>query len=197
MNKGIKIARGDWVYLLNSGDYFYDSLVLCDLIDYFFNPSYSIICGGYCRKNRYIEERIKVAELKNLKTGMVYCHQAIFVRKEIYEKKCYDTKYRLDADYFFIASCYLDGINLITVDRCIVVYDLAGETAKNMLEAYKESYEIRKNLGVITNAKANYLRYLIGCLKRRILALFPQYLRWYIYKIHKGKNIKKWDSKRI
>lgn len=94
MNKGIDLARGDYLVFMNAGDCFATSDVLrifsdgaCDSPDLIYGDSFE---GGHykaARKDSYIL------------WGMFTHHQAMFYRRESLGSIRYDTSYKIAADY--------------------------------------------------------------------------------------------------
>jgi glycosyltransferase involved in cell wall biosynthesis len=99
MNKGIKLAKGDWLYFLGSDDRFVNDDVLLNLLDYF-NSDLDIFYGNVIFA---ISGRVHDGEFskeKLLKRNI--CHQSIFCRKSVFDKTGYfDTKYKVLADWHF------------------------------------------------------------------------------------------------
>lgn len=105
MNKGIKMATGDYLCFLNAGDTFYDT----DTVQKIFasideNHSPDILYGETAivdDNGRFLHMRRlqapKNLTWKSFKHGMVVCHQAFIVKRELVEP--YDLSYRFSADF--------------------------------------------------------------------------------------------------
>ncbi len=93
MNKGIDLARGDWVNFMNSGDIFYSRLVLKSLFAHQKYKNVQIIYGNhqviYPRGNLKI---VKPGLLKNLWKGTQFCQQSSFVTINCLKKIKFNTK---------------------------------------------------------------------------------------------------------
>jgi glycosyltransferase involved in cell wall biosynthesis len=102
MNKGIKIATGDIIAILNSDDYYSNINVLEKVAEKFKDSNFDIVYGNilyiqfYNKPYRYW----KSGKSRTFKYGWMPPHPAFFVRKSVYEKY---GLYRLDcgvnADY--------------------------------------------------------------------------------------------------
>ena len=103
MNKGIHLAKGKLIGIINSDDFYEDRCL--EYVAQKFNPSlpYQIIYGIIRLINsdyeelgwRFIHHRYLYQEMIN--------HPASFVSKVLYEKYgCYDTQYKSAADYDFM-----------------------------------------------------------------------------------------------
>jgi len=125
MNKGIRLAEGEWIYFLGSDDLFYDASVLAD---FFANPSDSginpapsgtgpnsvpslanidlaygdVLSPSY--KGRYDGEfTLEKLLSRNLP------HQAAFYRKSLFTRLGdYDQRYRMHADWDLNLRCFSD-----------------------------------------------------------------------------------------
>jgi glycosyltransferase involved in cell wall biosynthesis len=95
MNKGVKLAKGDWLYFLGSDDQFVNNYVLDNL---FKNDvtQYGVVYGNvYWDKRRFGEVYDKYKIIKRNIT-----HQALFYRKSVFEKHgFYSERYKVWADY--------------------------------------------------------------------------------------------------
>lgn len=111
MNKGVKLASGDIVGILNSDDYYYSEEVLGKVNKIFeSDPSISAVYGDIL----YIDNDDKNKETrywksgkyneKKLRSGWIIPHPSLFVKREVYCSldKIFDTSLRLAADYELI-----------------------------------------------------------------------------------------------
>jgi len=133
MNKGIKVAKGEYCYFLNSGDYLQGDDVLKKIFDNKEEDS-AFICGNFTTEKKGVQQRF--TEYKNrdwsfslyeIYAGFV-AHQAFFIKREMFDKYgFYDEGLRIMSDWklFFIAI----GIHhekVVYKDVDLVIYDMDG-----------------------------------------------------------------------
>ena len=105
MNKGVKMAKGEWIYFLGADDTLYNSSVFNDIFsdkknldcDFLYANVYSIALR---RKydGEFDEDKILFQNI---------CHQSIFYKKEIYKSVgFYDDRYKTFADWDFNIRCF-------------------------------------------------------------------------------------------
>lgn len=118
MNKGVKIAKGDWIYFMGSDDKLYSRNVLEKIATSKFVTQVDVIYGNVfsTRFNGVYDGEFTYSKFfyKNI------CHQAIFFKKGVFSTiGDFNCKYRSHADYdhnirwFFsseIKAAYLDLI---------------------------------------------------------------------------------------
>ena len=97
MNKGIKKAKGEWLYFLGSDDWLLNGNVLCDIFCQDNLDGYDVVYGEveapHLASNHSGEWTLQTI-------GSNRCHQAIlYRRKTIIKLGCYNTKYKIWADY--------------------------------------------------------------------------------------------------
>ena len=129
MNKGLKIAKGNYITFLNAGDYYCNELVLENV---FLGINDEDLIYGDINVNeinnssRYQKAMdFTLDNLKNFGTAVV-CHQAFFIKREI--APLYNIKYKFKAElnwYFDIIeknkNLYIKYKNIPVVD-----YSLGG-----------------------------------------------------------------------
>lgn len=107
MNRGIQLAQGEMIGLINSGDY-------CDqnaLESFAAACSSKIAC--YYTDNFIVFDSMKMVTRKkasfNYRRGMPICHQSLFIAMKTYrEIGLYSLKYRLLSDYDFFLKILKD-----------------------------------------------------------------------------------------
>jgi glycosyltransferase involved in cell wall biosynthesis len=112
MNKGIKVANGQIINMMNSGDYYYSKDVLDKVAKYFIkNINLSFVLGlSKFVKNDGTDFLInKKPYFSTLKAGMfnTISHQAFFYKKELHKDLgLYDLKFKICADGYFMYRAY-------------------------------------------------------------------------------------------
>ena len=185
MNKGIGLCKGKWVMLLNAGDTFHSTNDLNSLMTFLNSEQSDIVYANYCRVNEYLTRFTTIQNLSVLKKTMIFCHQATVVQKKIYEEYMYDLSYKLVADYAYFLKAYLNKKKFSYFDYFLIDYDVNGESAKQMLNTYKEMRKVRKDLLGSKLGVADNISYVMGLIKRFILSNIPQKLRWIVFSIVK------------
>jgi glycosyltransferase involved in cell wall biosynthesis len=149
MNKGVKIAIGDFLYFLNSNDYFYNKDVLKNVAkEYVKNKKAEILYGRQFFKfhNPLKQDGVppQIPPEKRLPRGNTIYHQASFIKKSVFDKiGLFTTSYKLAGDYEFFCRCFVNGILFICIDEVISIFTHGGRGCETSL-AYKENAEIVK-----------------------------------------------------
>jgi len=101
MNKGIKLANGEYIVFLNAGDVFHDPQVISYI--YSHHHQEDILYGNAVfvhQDGRYKGPRHKkipkTLDWRSFKSGMVICHQALIVKTSV--ARSYDIQYQICAD---------------------------------------------------------------------------------------------------
>lgn len=148
MNKGINRAKGEYLIFLNAGDAFHDADTLRSMADATCS-SPAIIYGDTIlvdSERKYVADRHlsvpKELTFNSFKRGMLVCHQAFVVKRDIAED--YDLQYRFSADYEWCLRCLKKTRpeDCVNMERVVIDYLIAGLTDKNHKASLKERYRI-------------------------------------------------------
>lgn len=143
-NKGIKMATGNIVVMLNSGDTFYDANTIETVTNLFklnseikwLHSKYQLIRGN--------QEVIigKPFEKEKLYRGMrSVCHQTMFIKKELHDKYgLYNTDEKIGMDYDFL--CRIANENFLFTKSVLINFAPAGASSKMYLKALKDAKRI-------------------------------------------------------
>ena len=108
MNKGIRLATGQYICFINAGDRF-DS---ADTVSRMFLPPpvAELLWGDCIIEGRNGEEYDCARDvLKTLHRQMTVCHQSLFVKRSALLARPFDVSFRIAADYDFLCERLLAG----------------------------------------------------------------------------------------
>ena len=101
MNKGVKMATGDWIYFLGCDDYLYpDFSKMCTLLD----DKHTIYYGNVFHRGRVQDGAFTAYKLSKYPIP----HQAILYPRVVFEKYSYDLRYKTSADNYLTIKCWHD-----------------------------------------------------------------------------------------
>ncbi len=99
MNKGIMLAKNEWINFMNAGDLFHHSTCLNELFSGTISNQVSVLYGNAIEKYSFGEILISENKLNKKNTVMPFCHQASFVRNNVLKIFKFNTMYRIIADH--------------------------------------------------------------------------------------------------
>ncbi|MES2394580.1 MAG: glycosyltransferase [Bacteroidota bacterium] len=142
MNKALKLAKGDSIIFMNSGDIFSPEFNLSALIEHY-DLLNDIIIGfsiqtykgdSYLRPNK-----LRIDHLVNYPA-----HQAIFVPKKCYKRVCFRENLKIAGDYYWIQDVMkIAGYKI--EEKIISVFTLGGKSTSNK---FADIYMVFKEMGV-------------------------------------------------
>lgn len=134
INKGIKVAKGTWLYFLGSDDCLYTNNVLESVFSGAYSQ-YDIVYGNV-HSETLGEEYDGRFDFEKLLTKNI-CHQAIFFKKEVFKKTgMFYTGYKAHADWEHNVKWMKDNsIHKLFVDKTIAFFGSGGlsSTYKDVL----------------------------------------------------------------
>lgn len=148
MNKGISQATGDFLVFLNAGDTFYCPTTLEDLVKTFPQGELPDVVYGNTALVNKEGEFIKMRRLKppveltweSFAKGMLVCHQAFFVKRELAEP--YDLQYRYSSDFDWCIRILKKASFIHNSHLILVRYLDEGLTTKNRKASLMERFRI-------------------------------------------------------
>lgn len=148
MNIGIKASKGDVVVLLNADDWFEPEAISTgiDILERY--DDVDIVHSNMVKweKNKAIISSPKLSNSFMFWRGMAYFHPTFFVRRRIYDRKLYDAKYRIVADYKFTMECLKEGVSFYFLNKALVNF-LNGGISSTLCVRIWEGHKIRMELG--------------------------------------------------
>jgi len=147
MNKGLKIATGDYVNFMNAGDLFFNDHVLTSLFaKKTYNENIGFIFGLSASPDGTLHKYTPFMENPKKYKGMGICHQALFVKTDLAQKYKFSLRYPVSADYGMIYSIYRDGYKYVKYDLPICIYEGGGFSEKR-------PWMMIRDVGMITESQ--------------------------------------------
>jgi glycosyltransferase involved in cell wall biosynthesis len=153
MNKGLAVAKGDYVIFMNSGDEFYSSdtvdkvFATANDADIYYGETEMIDEAG----NSLGQRRHKAPEQftwRHFKYGMSISHQAIYIKRSITQP--YDRQYELSADIDWILQAAKKAKKIVNVHQYVAKYLVGGMSKKKHKQSLAERFAImRKHYGLL------------------------------------------------
>lgn len=166
MNKGLKLATGDVVGILNSDDFYVDDSVLAQVAEVFANSEIDACYADLVYVDRqdtnkvvrYWKSRTFVPGL--FKRGWMPAHPTFFVRREVYEELGdFDLDFRFQAD-FELTMRFLEiyRITSVYIPKILIKMRVGGVSnntiigiIKGNIEAYKACMKNHLSISPIFN----------------------------------------------
>lgn len=180
MNKGLNMAKGEYVLFLNAGDYLADTDIgkIHNEIqqqdpapEFVYGDSYEILKDGQ-RVYKPARSHEKIAG------GMFTHHQAMFYRRKTLGELRYDTGYKIAADYDFTCRFLQQIKSALYLPFPVCVFESGGISQQNARQGRREEFQIRRDL-YMTSFLGNVWIYLRQSLAMTFRRKLPS-LFWFI-----------------
>lgn len=157
MNKGIQMAEGELIGIVNSDDY-YEKDAVAVMAEYRTDAPYQIMYGFERILRDGKEASICIHHHTNLDYQMI-THPTCFVTKKLYEDLgVFDTAYKYSADYEFMLRMYHGGkVEFTPVYEIISNYALGGASGTGA--AYMETQGLYYKYGMISKKRYQLLKW--------------------------------------
>jgi glycosyltransferase involved in cell wall biosynthesis len=150
MNKGISIASGDVIGIINADDYYRETSVEA-AVDGFSSPnSPDIVYGDIillhdsAKKMRRLKPSPRLGGLLN----MSVFHPAVFAKKHCYDRfGVFDCNYRLSSDHELMLRFFCNNALFYYNPNVIVFFSNNGASFKNAVTGIKETRDIAIKYG--------------------------------------------------
>jgi glycosyltransferase involved in cell wall biosynthesis len=143
MNKAIGMASGDYLCFLNAGDTFHapDTVerIMVYTADILYGETAIVDDKGAFLHMRRLKAPGKLT-WKSFKQGMMVCHQAFIVKRELAEP--YDLSYRFSSDFDWCIRMTKKAASVHNTRLTLVNYLNEGMTTANRKASLKERYRI-------------------------------------------------------
>lgn len=153
MNKGIDLAKGEWLYFLGVGDKLHSKTILSECSYFFENTSSEIISGKVLYKGvnkPFAYSRSKMIKNPNwgirmwLMNGLH--HQGTFYRSSLFLNNNYSLKYKILSDYWFNLRLFKNNLQCEIVDNVISICESDGISKEGNWNIYSEEISLKTEL---------------------------------------------------
>lgn len=148
MNKGIRLATGDYLCFLNAGDSFHEDDTLQQMVhsihtlqlpDVLYGETELVDHEGHFLRMRRLQAPEHLT-WKSFRQGMLVCHQAFFARRDLVMP--YDLRYRFSADFDWCIKIMKQSKVLHNTHLTLIDYLSEGMTTRNHKASLKERFRI-------------------------------------------------------
>ena len=159
MNKGIRLATGEYILFLNAGDVFPsdDTLELIagsvgdgeELPGVLYGDTDIVDDEGRFLRHRRLAPPQEGLSWRTFRNGMLVCHQAFYARTDLAKRNHFNLSYRFSADVDWcirvMKEAEREGLSLKYVGFVVVNYLDGGLTTKNHRASLKERFQIMRH----------------------------------------------------
>lgn len=155
MNKGLKMASGDFVWFLNAGDFIYSDRFLEQAFaqdapsdatpdgraDVYYGQTQLVNADWQPAGMRRLRAPEKLTP-KSFRMGMLVCHQSVLVRRALAEP--YDMRYKCSADYNWVLQALEKARRIANTHQIVSCYLKGGKSRQMLVLSWKERFRIMR-----------------------------------------------------
>ena len=140
MNKAIKLATGDYIIFMNSGDEFASDSSVADLCNCA-SEDVAFVYGGWVVKYPWGHERLaRPASPENFWRGMFVQHQSVMVKTQHLVDAPFSTSVGLGADYASLLQLVASGVGYRECHKAVSRVSAGGLSDNNRVKVLKSHW---------------------------------------------------------
>lgn len=145
MNKGVKVAHGEYLIFMNSGDVFYRDKVLEEIQST--NKTDDIIVGKvYTNDGKEFLYQPKLPTMFFFYSSTIP-HQGSFIKKWLLDKYPYDEQLEITSDWkFFVEAVIFENCTISFVNVPVSMFDTEGISTSNPEKTWSEKLRVMKTM---------------------------------------------------
>jgi len=171
INKGIKKATGEIIFLIHANDIFVDKNVISKIVNFFKSkPDLDIVLADLAFKKNLNDKKIaRYYSAKNFKPWMLRIgysppHLSAFFKSKVFkEVGLYETNFKIAGDFDYFVRCFLiHKLKFCYLEECLIFMSTGGTSGKNISSYLTSSKEINQSLNsnsIYSNIFLSFLRF--------------------------------------
>lgn len=121
MNKGVRMATGEYCIFMNAGDVFADTTTVSRVAEAIGSRDADVVYGDVI-KHGTVKKSLSPRNCHK----MYYCHQCVFTKRDCLLAFPFDVRHRMSADFKQSKQLYLAGRKFLQLDFPIAIFDTNG-----------------------------------------------------------------------
>jgi len=145
MNKGIAVAKGEWIYLLGSDDVLANENTLSNLIS---RGTQSDLVFGNVENTGLSHSATTKVHIPSFPNGMIWKHtlhqQGVLYKQSLFHERNFNTTYKILGDYEFHFHLKNKNVKVEYVNETVAQCDANGLSKRYVWKLYSEEIRLKK-----------------------------------------------------
>ena len=189
MQKGARIATGEWILFRNCGDFFITPTVIQDLFSLYKEDKgedFLLANSRYFKNYGYKDMKPAILK-KGYFEAMPVNHPSTFIRRSTQLRYPFHLEYHNSADYCFFIEAFSNGATYLYFDIIVGLFDNEiGASTDNYDTSISENIAILSKYGApneqISRLKRRLISYKIKKTLKRVVPFFSLYHNYHLKK---------------